>query len=87
MPRSGQFYYRGSAQDMNRLMREFNQMFEGFFSNNQMPGMNNFGDNFSTTPNIPNIYGQNGNSANSFVPSVPEVSPAPSYSENPDIYY
>lgn len=83
MPRSGQFYYQGSPQDMNRIMQEFEQMFSNFFSQGQYPG-GNFSGSIDMMPNMPNL---NNSNSNSFVPSVPDVVPAPEYSEQPEIYY
>lgn len=90
-PYNGYNFYNGI--DMNQIMSQLNSLMEQF-SSRSFGGYNNSNENyynFNTMPQTPNFFYQGivpkQNNNNSFVPSVPDISPAPSYESNPNIYY
>ncbi|MEW5821585.1 MAG: hypothetical protein AB1782_15440 [Cyanobacteriota bacterium] len=85
----GSYYYRYNGSDVNEMMEQFNRVFQQFFSQNY-----NFGNNFNApfyneSPDMPNFFGNNGfpGFENEFQPKTPDVAPAPSFEDAPEIYY
>jgi hypothetical protein len=94
VPGGQYYYYNGSGEQMEEMMRQLDSMMKQFFSQSYH-NYDNFDSQtfgFNMSPGMPEMRGLYGipgskNNQNQYVPVVPDIDQAPGYNEAPDLYY